>query len=196
MALDDLGHDRQSETRAAGLTSARRVRTNEALKESAALADVDALAVVGDRDDRLGPVVVRIEFQFFRGVARGVVDDVADHALHHRRVAGDARRSHLRRVHAEFTEQSHALPLFEEQVVEVDIDTLDLGAQFIVAGEPREVVDQGFETTALAHNDLAHLVPIGAFGILRGPFGRREQRGERAAQFVAGVGDELLLELG
>ena len=87
------------------------------------------------------------------------------------------------------------MSLFEEQIVEVDVDTLDFGSVLVVSREPREIVDQRLETTALAHDDLAHFIPVRAIGILRGSFGGREQRGERTSQLVTRVGDELLLEL-
>src|ERR1035438_9830640 len=74
VALDDFGHDRQSQSGTAGVARARRVRTNEALEEPTALADVDAVAVVGHRDHGLGPFVVRVEPQLFGGVARRVVE--------------------------------------------------------------------------------------------------------------------------
>src|ERR1039458_5303130 len=50
VALDDFGHDRQSQSGTARMARARRVRTNEALEEPTALADVDAVAVVGHRE--------------------------------------------------------------------------------------------------------------------------------------------------
>src|SRR5664280_3061590 len=192
---NDVRDDRKSESGAARSTASRRVRSNESLEELRALRHVDTFAVVGDRDDGEGTVVMRIEAKFVRRVPRGVVDDVADHPLQHRRIARHPGRLHGRGVDAEFTHGAYAQGLLEQEVVEVYVDAHRFDLVLVVAREPEEVLDQAVEATTLAHDRLGDFGPVDALLFALGPLDGGEQRRQGAAQFVTGVRDELLLKL-
>ena len=120
---DDLAHDREAESAAAGVACASVVEPHEPLEHPLAFVGRNAVAVVahgehhgcriGDRRDR--------ERDAGGGVAGGIVDEVAHELAQQARIAVHPRGRDAARVDREPGPVAHALGLVEQQVVEVDV---------------------------------------------------------------------------
>ena len=131
-----------------------------------------------------------------RAPLRGVVEQVGDRALERRRLAGD-----LPGVEVDVEVQAGRPPAHPVQRALDDVgevDRLELGRDRLVAGQLGQVADERGELLDL-EPDVVH--QLGA-GLRRQPaagVGLGEQvevgaqGGERGAQLVAGVGDQLAL---
>ena len=194
MPLGDLAHDGETEPRARH--PPRLLRAVEAVEDVRAvdLGDAGTLVVDGQR---------AVEEPHGHGAVlgaplRGVVQEVGDRALETGTLADDVPGRHL---DVEGESRCAAADPGDHPVDELGhVDRLDDVGQRLVAGQLHEVADEGGELLDLGVHvveqlgprlrrqsdtvgavDLAEQVEVGA------------QRGERRAQLVAGVGDELTL---
>ena len=78
MGSGDLGHDRQAEASAAGVTGAGRVEAHEALEDALPVLRGDALPVVVDRQHDAAWAFLQTQRNPAPGVACRIVGEVAD----------------------------------------------------------------------------------------------------------------------
>ena len=184
----DLGDDGQAEAGAAVGAGAGVVEPHEPLEDPAAVVGGDAGTVVGDVEGRLVAVAPERDDHLRTGVPVRVVDQVAQHPHELAAVADDPNGlgAHLG-AHPVLV-RPRALRL--DELVEIHLVAPGLQAALIGAGEEQEVVHQPPEPLGLAAQ-RAHGAGIAVLQQLQ----TRADGGERAAQLVAGVGDEPPLHL-
>ena len=184
----DLGDDGQAEAGAAVGAGAGVVEPHEPLEDPAAVVGGDAGTVVGDVEGRLVAVAPERDDHLRTGVPVRVVDQVAQHPHELAAVADDPNGlgAHLG-AHPVLV-RPRALRL--DELVEIHLVAPGLQAALVGAGEEQEVVHQPPEPLGLAAQ-RAHGAGIAVLQQLQ----TRADGGERAAQLVAGVGDEPPLHL-
>ena len=184
----DLGDDGQAEAGAAVGAGAGVVEPHEPLEDPVAVVGGHAGTVVGDVEGRLVAVAPERDDHLRAGVPVRVVDQVAQHP---HELAAVADHPHVLGAHL------GAHPVFVrpgalrlDELVEVHLVAPGLQAALVGAGEEQEVVHQPPEPLGLAAQ-RAHGAGIAVLQQLQA----RTDGGERAAQLVAGVGDEPPLHL-
>src|ERR1035441_4291328 len=146
-----LGHDlrdnRKTQSRATRRTASRRIGPHESLEEPFALFHVDAFAIITNVHDGEGLFVVGSKLQFSRRVTRRIVNDVTNHAFQHRRITPHPGRLHRRGVDVQSAVRTNSLRLFEEQVVQIDVNSFGLNLVLVVTSQPKESVDDHVKST-------------------------------------------------
>jgi hypothetical protein len=199
MGGDEGLDDGESESGAAAIPGAGGFDAIEAVEDAGQLIGGDAGALVGDFGDGVGVVEEGADFEgfVFGGVAEGVVDEVEEDAFEGEAIAEDGEG--LGGVDGEGDVEFagagfEAIGGIAAEGAEVEgFAEFHLGSG-VEAGEGEEVFgesDEAFDFLAAGFDGLA-VFEIGA-GPAEGDFEFTTEDGEGGAEFVGGIGDELLL---
>ena len=194
-------HDREAEPGAAHLPRAPRVDAVESLEQASEVLLLDAAAVVLDAQAHAwNGAFARLGAQGHRGalgaVLHGVVDEVGEHLLE--RAAIGLHLEALRRLELERDlPLLRALAKHAEEVGRERLEREALGSEpqlaRLDAREVEEVLDEALQPCRVALDDAEEA--LGSLGILGERhlhgLGGREDGGDRRAQLVRDVGDEV-----
>ena len=199
MQVDDVAHDRQAEPEPAAGALQRLVALDEALEDVLEQLARNAVAVVGDREQRLAAILAQVDADVPRRRRElgGIGEQVADHLGQPHRIAVDPHRLVRKRDHGRNEPARERRPGLLERAADDLAQVGRLLVQLDLAGgdarDVEQVVDQAREVPHLALDD----VPLGRAG---GAFAPRHQlergddRRQRVAQLVAEHGEELVLD--
>ena len=198
MQLDEVADDGEAEAGAARLARARLVHAVEALEDPRQLRLGDAVAGVGNGQAHpraFGPGAEQ-DMAVFRRVGRGVLDEIAQHvvqlgriAAHHAGVRRDGNRDVLTALLDARLQVGHDAA---EQPLDRALGEFEGFLAGIEAGEAQEILHEAFHARGMPRDDLEELLCVGGLaGVVEQRFDVAANGGERRAQFVRDVGDEV-----
>ena len=177
--------------------AARVVELGEALEDPLTVGVGDAGTVVDDPQGDVGARLDERHDHLRTRVVRGVVEQVAHDAQELVGVAVDLRARHRAGVDGERAARVQTTGLGEDDLVEVDRRAVrGVECRRVDDGDGEQVVDESLHPDRVGEDLPLGCLPVGELRVLEVDLELRADPGERAAQLVAGVGDEAPLPIG
>ena len=157
--------------------------------------DGDPRSVVGDRQHRAVADLAERNGDSAGGEARRVVEQIADRPHQLSRISDNLRRRHARQIESWGGSGAKPGRLAEDDVVQIDGHSPHQSAAIVEPGQFQQIIDEPFEFNRIVEHrlmrfDHPELPSPRSVDLQPGP-----HSGQRAAQFMGGIGDEPLLEL-